>query len=122
MRRDFHAGGKSNRGHAKPEQFSPEKQNHRADQHAQNWNRQIHCPVMCLFLSFRLKWRTLTISVFVKPVSTEISRDVSTWLDMTGRQNKSSSPFPKREDCLPRRSPAKAGGEGFLSFLAIPAR
>jgi hypothetical protein len=34
MRRDFYPGSKSDRGHAKPEQSAPEKQNHRADQNA----------------------------------------------------------------------------------------
>src|SRR5437588_11731732 len=50
MRRDFDPGGKSDRGHTQPEELSPEKQNHHADDNAKNWNREIHCPVVAAFL------------------------------------------------------------------------
>src|SRR5438034_11586918 len=50
MRRDFYPRRKSDRGHAKPEKFSAEKQNHRANQNAQDRDWQIHrSPVAAVY-------------------------------------------------------------------------
>src|SRR6266705_1854773 len=89
MRRDLHAGSESNRSHAKPKQLSPEKQNHRADQHAQNWNRQVHSSVMSTELE-------TSLNVSESIVRTEIVRDSSTSLGMT-RWRKSRLSLLERE-------------------------
>src|ERR1700736_275697 len=76
MRRDFYTCGESDRGHAKPEKLSPEKQNHHADGNAENWNGQVHGNgVIIDFVIPSEVGESLTTS--------EISGDVSTPLDMT---------------------------------------
>jgi hypothetical protein len=91
VRRDFYARRKSNRGHAKPEQFAPEKQNHRPKQDAQNWNGEVHGKGVVVVVIDSVIPSEVEESLSIS----EISRDVSTLLDMTGSQNKSASPFWK---------------------------
>jgi hypothetical protein len=78
MRREFDAGREPDSGDAKPEKFSPEKQNDRADENAQNWNRKVHGAVnVFIHVILTEVEESLTISVFESAVSTEISKDVS---------------------------------------------
>src|SRR3977135_3861498 len=91
MRRDFDTGRKPNSRDAEPEQFSPEKQNHRTDQHAQNWNRQVHRLVMSTGVE---------TSLGISEIARCVDRNSKRFLDFA------------RDDT----------GEGFLRFLAIPAR
>src|SRR5262249_13320830 len=63
MWRDFHSGRESNSRHAKPEKFSTEKQNDRADENDQNWNRQVHVSVIVEvrgFLNFLIPRRQIS--------------------------------------------------------------
>src|SRR5437870_3460410 len=96
MRRDFYPRRKSDRGHAKPEKFSSEKQNHRADEDAEDGNWQIHSLVMS--------------SGNTSPARTETSLDVSEVGAID--PNRPPLPFPKGED----------EGEGLLRLLLIPLR
>src|SRR5436305_15072721 len=89
MRRDFYARRKSHRGHAKPEQFAPEKQNHRADQDAQNWNGEVHGKGVVVVVIDSVMPSEVEESLSIS----EISRDVSTLLDMPGRQHKYDTPL-----------------------------
>src|SRR5438270_11105893 len=93
MRRDFYARRKSHRGHAKPEQFAPEKQNHRADQDAQNWNGEVHGKGVLVVVIDSVMPSEVEESLSIS----EISRDVSTLLDMTGRQKQMRLSLLERE-------------------------
>src|SRR5438128_675790 len=42
MRGELHSRRKADRCHAQPEQFASEKQDHHANQDAENWNGKVH--------------------------------------------------------------------------------
>jgi len=69
----------------------PKKQNHRPNQDAQNWNGEVHGKGVVVVVIDSVIPSEVEESLSIL----EISRDVSTLLDMTGRQNKSASPFWK---------------------------